>query len=64
VDYAESDDDNDEVLRPVNGNGRSRRLAKKARLSDESGDEFAFDDAAMELSAGELGKPKSNQLHD
>jgi hypothetical protein len=44
----------DEALRPVDGNGRSRRLAKRARLSDDSEEEFAFD-AAVELSADDLG---------
>jgi hypothetical protein len=63
VDYAESDDDQDEPLRPVDGNGRSRRLTKRAKLSDESDDEFAFD-AAVELSAEDLGNISSSQLQD
>jgi DNA mismatch repair protein MSH6 len=61
VDYAESDDDQDKPLRPVDGNGRSRRLAKRAKLSDESDDEFAFD-AAMELSTEDLGNVSSKQI--
>jgi hypothetical protein len=60
VDYAESDDEIDEPLRPVDGNGRRRRLNKRAKLSDESDEEFAFD-AAMELE--ELGNITINTIN-
>lgn len=45
VNYIESDDD--EILRPVDGNGRGqRRSLKRRKLSPESEDEFGIDDAA------------------
>jgi len=59
VNYAESDaeDDEDEVFKPLSGNGRA---AKRRRISvkDDSDDEFGFDaatQAALESENGMLG---------
>jgi hypothetical protein len=62
VDYTESDEDIDDVLRPVDGNGSRRRLAKRAKLSDESDGDFAID-GATELSMEELGNLSSDSIN-
>lgn len=55
VNYAESDEDEDEVFKPLSGN---QRAAKRRRISvrdDDSEDEFALDDsvqAAMQSDEG------------
>lgn len=55
VNYAESDDDDDDVFRPLSGNGRA---AKRRRIStkEDSDDEFGFDAATQAAFDEEDGK--------
>lgn len=59
VNYAESDDEDDEdaVFKPLSGNGRAAKR-RRINVKDESEDEFGFDaatQAAMESDDGMLG---------
>lgn len=55
VNYVESDEDEDEVLKPSNGNRLQRRPSKRRRIDlEESDDEFGIDDD-MEAAMAEAG---------
>ena len=49
VNYAESDDEDDEVFQPIANGSRKGRLIKRRRVvSDDSEDEFGLDEATQQ----------------
>jgi DNA mismatch repair protein MSH6 len=55
VNYAESDDDEDEVLQPTNANKLQRRPSKRRKVSlEDSDDDFGLD-AETEAALAEAG---------
>jgi hypothetical protein len=54
VKYAESDDEDEDVLKQVDGNG-NRRASKRRKVSPESDDEFGID-AETEEAMMEIGR--------
>ncbi|KAF1973037.1 DNA mismatch repair protein Msh6 [Bimuria novae-zelandiae CBS 107.79] len=50
VNYAESDEENDDVFRPIDNDARNGRTAKRRRLvvDDDSDDEFELDEATQQ----------------
>lgn len=61
MNYVESDDDEDDVFKPLSGNGRA---AKRRRIAvkEDSDDEFGLDaatQAALEQDDGMLPSPRS-----
>lgn len=47
VNYAESDDEDDEPFRPLSGNGRAAKRRRISVKDDESDDEFGLDNATQ-----------------
>jgi DNA mismatch repair protein MSH6 len=49
VNYAESDDEDDEVFKPIDNGARIGRAAKRRRVvvDEDSDDEFALDEATQ-----------------
>jgi DNA mismatch repair protein MSH6 len=62
VNYAESEDDEDEVLQPLNANKLQRRPSKRRKVSlEDSDDEFGMD-AETEAALAEAGTCVSHTL--
>lgn len=58
MNYAESDDEDDEVFKPIDNGARTGRASKRKRVvvDDDSDDEFALDEATQQALV-EDGKP-------
>lgn len=50
MNYAESEDEDDEVFQPIANNARKGRVIKRRRVTveDDSDDEFGLDDATQQ----------------